>query len=72
MFGILGKIHIQHDGGKEFSALQEKSFKRAQQYFFDLLGVTRSLIRKRHAEDNAYVERSHTGQMTKSSMLLRD
>jgi len=58
-FGILGKIHIQHDGGKEFSALQEKSFKRAQQCFFDLLGVTRSLIRKRHAEDNAYVERSH-------------
>lgn len=58
-FGILGKIHLQHDGDKEFSALQEKSFKRAQQYFFDLLGITRSLIRKGHAEDNAYVERSH-------------
>ena len=58
-FGILARIHIQHDGGKEFSALQEKSFKRAQKYFFDLLGVTRSLIRKGHAEDNAYVERSH-------------
>jgi len=39
-FGILGKIHIQHDGGKEFSSLQEKSFKRAQECFFDLLGIT--------------------------------
>ncbi len=42
-----------------YYTLQEKSFKRAQEYFFDLSGVTRSLIRKGHAEDNAYVERPH-------------
>jgi hypothetical protein len=36
-FGILDKIHIQDDGGKEFSALQEKSFKRANKHFFNLL-----------------------------------
>ncbi len=58
-FGVLGKIHLQHDGGIEFSATQEKSFKRSQENFFDLLGVRRSLIRKGHPEDNAFVERSH-------------
>lgn len=58
-FGFYGPIHIQADGGVEFAASSPGSFKRNLEKVFKPLGVTRSVIRKGHPEDNAFVERSH-------------
>jgi len=58
-FGFLYPLHMQSDGGVEFAASHPGSFKRNLERVFLPLGVTRSLIRKGHPEDNAFVERSH-------------
>ena len=60
MFGFhYQKITLFTDGGAEFSATQPHSFKRSCLNFWKPLGVERKIIRKRHPEDNPYVERSH-------------
>jgi len=58
-FGFYYSLHIQSDGGVEFAASAPGSFKRNLEKVFKPLGVTRSIIRKGHPEDNAFVERSH-------------
>ena len=58
-FGFYYPLHIQTDGGVEFAASAPGSFKRNLEKVFKPLGVTRSIIRKGHPEDNAFVERSH-------------
>ena len=58
-FGFYGPIHMQTDGGVEFAASSPGSFERNNKDVFKPLGVTRSIIRKNHPEDNAFVERSH-------------
>jgi len=58
-FGFYGPIHIQTDGGVEFAASSPGSFQRNLENVFKPLGVARSVIRKGHPEDNAFVERSH-------------
>jgi len=58
-FGFYYPLHIQSDGGVEFAASVPGSFKRNPERVFKPLGVTRSVIRKGHPEDNVFVERSH-------------
>ena len=58
-FGFYYPIHIRTDGGVEFAASSPGSFKRNLESVFKPLGVRRSVIRKRHPEDNGFVERSH-------------
>jgi transposase InsO family protein len=58
-FGFYYPLHIQSDGGVEFAASAPGSFKRNLERVFLPLAVTRSIIRKGHPEDNAFVERSH-------------
>jgi len=58
-FGFYYPLHIQSDGGVEFAASAPGSFKRNVEKVFKPLGVTRSIIRKGHPEDDAFVERSH-------------
>jgi len=58
-FGFHYPVHIQTDGGVEFAASSPGSFERNLEDVFKPLGVRRSVIRKRHPEDNAFVERSH-------------
>jgi len=58
-FGFHYPLHIQTDGGVEFAASAPGSFKRNLEKVFKPLGVTRSVIRKGHPEDDAFVERSH-------------
>ena len=58
-FGFYYPLHIQSDGGVEFAASAPGSFKRNLEKVFKPLGVRRSVIRKGHPEDNAFVERSH-------------
>jgi len=58
-FGFHYPLHIQTDGGVEFTASAPGSFKRNVEKVFKPLGVTRSIIRKGHPEDDAFVERSH-------------
>ncbi len=57
--GFVGPVDIQTDGGVEFAASSLGSFKRNLEKVFTPLGVTRTVIRRGHPEDNAYVERSH-------------
>jgi len=58
-FGFYHSINIQTDGGVEFAASAPGSFKRNLEKVFKPLRATRTLIRKNHPEDNAFVERSH-------------
>ena len=58
-FGFSYPLHMQSDGGVEFAASAPGSFKRNLKKVFKPLGVSRSIIRKGHPEDNAFVERSH-------------
>ena len=58
-FGFYHSINIQTDGGVEFAASAPGSFKRNLERVFKPLRVTRTLVRKNHPEDNAFVERSH-------------
>jgi len=58
-FGFHHPINMQTDGGSEFAASFPGSFKRNVERVFQPLGVTRSIIRKGHPEDNGFVERSH-------------
>ena len=58
-FGFHYPLHIQTDGGVGFAASAPSSFKRNVEKVFKPLGVTRSIIRKGHPEDDAFVERSH-------------
>ena len=50
---------MQTDGGAEFAASAPGSFRRNVEKVFKPLGATRSIIRKGHPEDDAFVERSH-------------
>ena len=69
-FGFYGPMHIQTDGGVEFAASAPGSFKRNLENVFKPLGVTRSVIRKGHPEDNAFVERSQKPVIRRSISLI--
>ena len=58
-FGFSYPLHMQTDGGVEFAASAPGSFRRNVEKVFKPLGVTRSIIRKGHRQDDAFVERSH-------------
>jgi len=59
LFGFRKKIILWSDGGTEFQASMRKAFERANECFFEPLGIERKIIRKGHPEDNPFVERSH-------------
>jgi len=59
LFGFNNKITLWSDGGIEFQASMKGAFQRANEYFFEPLGIERKIIRKGHPEDNPFVERSH-------------
>lgn len=59
MFGVTEEINCSIDGGKEWHATAERSFKVSLANFYAPLGLKMSVIRKGHPEDNPFVERSH-------------
>jgi transposase len=59
VFGFKKKIILWSDGGTEFQASMRGAFEKANEYFFEPLGIERRIIRKGHPEDNSFVERSH-------------
>ena len=59
LFGFNNVINIWSDGGTEFNAHRPGSYERVNEDFWEPLGVTRKIIRKKHPEDNPFVERSH-------------
>lgn len=69
-FGFHHPIHIQTDGGQEFAASSPGSFERNLEDVFKPLGVRRSVIRKGHPEDNAFVERSQKLSIKSSISLI--
>jgi hypothetical protein len=58
-FGFRNLITNWSDGGTEFNTSQLGAFERISNNFWKPLGVKRKLIRKRHPEDNPFIERSH-------------
>jgi len=52
-------FELKKDVGEEFAASAPRSLKRNLEKVFRPLGVTRSIIRKDHPEDNAFVQRFH-------------
>lgn len=59
LFGVTETIGCSIDGGVEWHATTERSFDGAMDRFYRPLRCQMSIIRKRHPEDNCFVERSH-------------